>query len=578
MRATAAILALGIAALGLSGCTPFTRVVTGSTVTVATPQAFTSFNDQTSYGSTAGNAEIIGAATSGFVYYDDTSTLVRDESFGHIEVVEQNPFTVRYTINEGVLWSDGEPVDGADLLLAWAANSGHRNTEGFDPTRYVDATTGLFEAFPDDVVFFDGANRSGLQYVSALPKLGADGRSITLVYDRYFVDWLLAFDVGLPAHVLVESVVPTRATEEESAGAVAKQLLIDAITEGSPKLGAMAQAWNSAFTAEGEAPFVGSGPYSIEKVVPNSSVTLVANPLYSGDRKPRFETVVIRTITDPLAAVKALADGEVDVIAPTPSEDVAAALEAVDDVTVLTGTSSTFEHLDLQFSAGKNRTFEDPLLRRAFLAAVPVAQIVEQSGGVARDSFLFAPEGRVDPRDADLAQAKRLIRQSGVVAPPVCILFDPSNPRRVAEFALVKSSAEEAGFAVSDCSTSEWEGFLGVPEAYDAALFAWNETTDAVSSAEARLLSTSNVSNFSNFESAVVDALLAELAVEDDADQQRGLLEQIDAQLAEEGYGVPLYQFGTLVAHSAAIDGIAPAPLSGLLWNLWEWQPAAKTT
>ena len=138
----------------------------------------------------------------------------------------------------------------------------------------------------------------------------------------------------------------------------------------------------------------------------------------------------------------------------------------------------------------------------------------------------------------------------------------------------MKASAEQAGFVVSDCSASDWEGFLGVPGAYDAALFAWNETTAAVSSAEARLLSTSSVSNFSNYASATVDALLAELAVEDDAAQQRALLEQIDAQLADDSYGMPLYQFGTIVAHRTAIDGIAPAPLSGLLWNVWQWQPA----
>ena len=542
-------------------------------MTVASPQAFTSFNDQTSYGNTAANAEIVGATNSGFVYYDDTSTLVRDESFGHIEVVAEDPFTVSYTVNEGVLWSDGEPVDGADLLLAWAANSGHRNTEGFNPGRYVDAATGLFDAFPDDVVFFDGASHSGLQHVSALPEIGSDGRSITLVYDEYFVDWQLAFDVGLPAHVVTEAVFPSTAADDQSAAEVAKQLLIDAITDNGPELSSIAEAWNSAFTAEGEAPLVGSGPYSIEKVVPNESVTLTANPLYTGDRKPSYETVVVRTITDPLAAVKALADGEVDVIAPAPSEDVVTALDALDDATVLTGTSGTFEHLDLQFSAGKNPTFENPVLREAFLATVPVDEIVEQSGGVARDSFLFAPDERVEPRSADLTTAKRLVTQSGVVAPAVCVLFDPSNPRRLAEFELVKASAGEAGFVVSDCSASDWEGFLGVPGAYDAALFAWNETTAAVSSAEARLLSTSSVSNFSNYASATVDALLAELAVEDDAAQQRALLEQIDAQLADDSYGMPLYQFGTIVAHSAGIDGVAPAPLSGLLWNVWQWQP-----
>jgi len=82
------------------------------------------------------------------------------------------------------------------------------------------------------------------------------------------------------------------------------------------------------------------------------------------------------------------------------------------------------------------------------------------------------------------------------------------------------------------------------------------------------------VSNFSNYASPAVDALLAELAVEDNVDEQQAILEQIDGQLKDDSYGMPLYQFGTVVAHRGAIDGIAPAPLSGLLWNVWQWQPS----
>lgn len=573
-RAAVALGVFGLVAATLSACAPTSLVVEGSTVAVASAQAFTSFNDQTAYGNTPANTSVVGAVTSGFTYYDDGPELVRDESFGHIEVVSQNPFTVSYTVNAGVTWSDGEPVDGADLLLAWAANSGQLTTEGFNPSRYVDAETGLFTPFPKDTVYFDGASHSGLQYVSALPELGDDGRSITLVYDEYFVDWELAFDVGLPAHVVAQKAFAVAATEEETAGAVAKKLVVDAISEGqTATLSTLSQVWNSGFTAEGAGPFVGSGPYSIAEVVPNESVTLTANPLYSGDRRPRYETVVVRTITDPLEAVAALAAGEVDVIAPTPSADVTRAIDAVDGIQSVAGESAMFEHLDLQFSAGKNPTFDDPLLREAFLATIPVAEIVELSGGVARDSFLFAPDGDVPPRP-DLQKAKRLIAQAGAAAPAVCILFDPSNPRRLAEFELVQEGAEKAGFVVSDCSASDWEGFLGVPGAYDAALFAWNETTTAVSAPEARLLSTSTVSNFSNYASATVDGLLAELAVEDDVERQRALLEQIDAQLKEDAYGMPLHQFATVVAHRDGIEGIAPSALSGLLWNVWQWQPA----
>jgi peptide/nickel transport system substrate-binding protein len=574
-HAVIASVAVAACLLGLSGCTPTSLVVDGSTVTVASSQAFTSFNDATSFGNTASNSEIVGLVNSGFVYYDETSTLVRDESFGTAEVVTVDPFTVRYTVNEDVTWSDGEPVDGADLLLAWAANSGQLNTEGFSPLRFVDEQTGLFEPFPDGTVYFDGEKHSGLQYVSAMPTLGDDGRSIELVYDGYFVDWLLAFDVGLPAHVLGLQAFTVTASEDESAAVKAKSLIIEAITSRSvEQLSAISQLWNSEFVVGGTAPMIGSGPYSIHEVVPNESVTLRVNPLYSGERQPRYETIVVRTISDPLAAVRALQAGEVDVIAPTPNADVLSAIRAVDGIQLIEGTSGMWEHLDLQFDRAKHATFQNPLLREAFLATVPVAELVAQAGGVVRTSLVLPPAGDETAPEPDIAKAKRLIEQAGATGPIVCILFDPSNPRRLAEFELIKASAQQAGFVVTNCSSSDWQGFLGVPGAYDAALFAWDESTAAASAPEARLLSSSTLSNYSYYASDEVDALLAELAVEPDLEAQRVLLERIDTQLAEDFYGLALYQFPAIVAHSPSVTGLAPGPIAGLLWNAWQWQPA----
>ena len=574
----AALAAAVLCVTALSGCET-SLVVDGSVVTVASSTPFTAYNDQTSFGNTPANASIVGATNSGFAYYDDESNLVRDESFGHYQIVSEEPFSVRYTVAEGVTWSDGVPVDAADLLLAWAANSGVFNTDGFSPARYVDEQTGQFEAFPADVVYFDGAFRSGLQHVIQTPELGSDGRSITLHYDEYFVDWELAFDVGLPAHVVAEQALRVAATEDQSLGTVAKQAVIDAIVdEDTDTLAALAESWNSAFNSVTDpALLVGSGPYTVTELDGEESVTLTANPLYTGTRKPRFETVVVETITDPLEAVTALREGTVDVIAPTPTEDVIDAIAGLDGIEVEVGQSAMFEHLDLQFSGAKHATFTDPQLREAFLLTVPREQILDElvrpvaPDAVVRQSFLVT-DGVGDFTE-DQARARSLVARSGVAAPPVCVLFDPSNPRRVAEFTLIKKSAEKAGFVVSDCSASDWEGFLGVQGIYDAALFAWNETSAAVSSPEARLRSTSSVSNFSRYASDTVDRLLDQLAAEHDTATQEDLIGQIDAELWSDFYGVPLYQYPTISAHSSVVEGVSPSPLSGLLWDVWEWQP-----
>ena len=64
-------------------------------------------------------------AKSGFWHYNADSELIQDTDFGTYELVEEDPLTVKYTINEGVKWTDGTDVDAADLLLAWASNTTH---------------------------------------------------------------------------------------------------------------------------------------------------------------------------------------------------------------------------------------------------------------------------------------------------------------------------------------------------------------------------------------------------------------------------------------------------------------------
>jgi peptide/nickel transport system substrate-binding protein len=193
----AALLVLAVAGIALSGCTA--TVTKGSTVRVAVSQAFSSYNAKTSFGNVAANAGIVTATNSQFNYYDNRPALQKDESFGTYQVVSKQPFRVKYTIRDGVKWSDGAAVDGADLLLSWAANSGALNTPGFDNESYTDPDTGRYtKPFPAGVVHFDGFSGNGLQLVTKTPVIGDDNRSLTLTYDHPFVDWELVFGAESP--------------------------------------------------------------------------------------------------------------------------------------------------------------------------------------------------------------------------------------------------------------------------------------------------------------------------------------------------------------------------------------------
>lgn len=589
-RFAAATATIAASALVLSACAaPQSEVVEGSSITVAWNQPFYSYNSNTSFGNATANANIVYMTNAGFNYYNNEPALVRDESFGTYEIVSEDPLTVQYTINDSTQWSDGVPVDAADMLLAWAANSGVLNTPDFDPGEFTDPETGEFtDEYPTDVVFFDGAIGAGLQLVSQTPEF--DGKTLTLVYDEFFVDWELVFGVGLPAHIVAEKALGIEDANE------AKQALIDAIVNNDQEaLAAISSFWNSGFNftemPEDTDLVVGSGPYIITDFVADQYITMTANENYRGDNLPAIEEVTVRFIPDPLAAVQALANGEVDIISPQATADVADALAALDGVTVLGGEEAVYEHFDLTFENSKNGTFDNPLLREAFLKTIPRQQIVDtlikplNPEAEVRNSQLFLPgapgyeetvanNGMAEKfGEVDIEGAKALIAEAGVTDPAVCILYAANNPRRVNEFALIQASATEAGFVVEDCGSPEWGGLLGTPGAYDAVFFGWQSTSLGVTNSSSTFR-TGGINNLNYYSNAEVDALLDELDVTLDPERQIEIQLEIDKLLMDDFYGVTIFQFPAVTAFSDRVTNVEPGPLSPtIFWNVWDWEP-----
>jgi peptide/nickel transport system substrate-binding protein len=618
IRILSASAVLVATALVLAACTPTTTVVEGSEVRVAVSTAYTSANASTSFGrSSPTNADVAYLTGTGFGYYDDSYALVEDPSFGSAEIIDESPFTVRYTVRDGATWSDGIPVDAADLLLAWAANSGSLNTPDFDDTDYVDAATGQFsDDFPDDVVFFDGTIGSGLELATETPRIVAD-RSLEVTYDEFFPGWRLALAPGVAAHVVAEralglsdgSEVPADSDNDADApdpadildaAMTAKAALVSAIVGGDPdQLATVSRFWNTAYNLtsmpDDPALLVSSGPYTVTDIVENESVTLTANPEYSGDRQPTYETIQLRVSPDPLETVDLLAKHQVDIATPQPNEDVISALVSVDDVTVTAGSEGTFEHLDLQFADSSSGIFDDIRVRKAFLLVVPRQQIlddlvtpVQQDAGLL-DSFVVRPgaegyteaiavNGSREYAETDVDAAKALLQEAGLKKPGVCILYDPANPRRVAEFTLIRDSASRAGFRVSDCSNPDWEGLLGVGGAYDAALFAWDTTRVGPVAASAVFASDSKLANFNRYSNPEVDELIGEVDASDDPGEVTRLLTEIDTAVWADAYGLPLFAYPTVTAVSADVTGVTRSPLArGVFWNAWDWAPIVAT-
>lgn len=567
--------------------------VANTSVTVGWNQPFYSYNENTSNGNATANAIIKYMMNSGFSYYNPDLELVPDESFGTYEKTSDDPLTVTWTVNEGVNWSDGTPVDGADLLLTWASQSGVLNTvSAGDVERNPD--TNVPE--PGDGVFFDSSS-AGLALVTETPEITEDGRGITLVYDEPFADWELDMGANVPAHVTAQQALGIEDPAE------AKQAFIDAVNErDNATLSQIANFWNSGydFSSLPDDPslYLSSGAYVMTEFVENQYITLEANEEYSGDRAANIQTVTVRWNEDPLAQAQALENGELDLFAPQATTDVLDRVNGIDGVEVESGVEGTYEHVDLVLNNGgpfDPETYggdEDTALavRKAFLTAYPRQEIVDrlitplQPDAEVRNSFLLtdgAPgydevvstNGMADEYTGDADAALAILEEAGVDTPiDVRMMFAEGNVRRENEFAIVRPAMEAAGFNVIDRRNVDWGSKLG-DGTYDAVFFGWQSTSTAVSADQATF-GTGGLNNLIGYSNPDVDALFDQLIVTTDAEEQLDIQLQIEEILVADGIGATIFQFPSVAAwRTDRIANVQPAPLSPtIFYGFWEWE------
>jgi peptide/nickel transport system substrate-binding protein len=588
------------AALALAGCTPSQPVtVPRTSVTIAVSAPLTSLNALSRTGNQPTDISVAALTGDSFTSYDATPALHANPDFGTVKKLSSKPLRVKYTIAPDVTWSDGTPVDAADLLLSWAAGSGVLDT--VKPKTNAAGTVTNPSAVRAGV-YFDSAGAPGLDEVSKVPTVTDDGRSITLRFDHPVADWRRALPTPLvPAHVVMQQAFPSRHYD----AAAAKRAMTRALQEFTVHtLAPISTVWSHGFDVDGATPARGlrlsNGPYVVSTIT-KDVVTLTANPRYTSGTRPRFEKVKLRVIPDPLKQVAALKAGDVDVISPPVSAAVLAAL-GTSSASVHTAPGGAYEHLDLSFDNGgpfdASRYAGNPdrarAVRQAFLKTIPLATMVADAAHAlsstvsARDSFLAMPaengyrqitrhNGAQAYRSVDIAGAQRLLARSQVTTPvPVRILIPDGDPLRETEFQRIAASAARAGFTVvkaaSAPSSASWRDRLG-DGSYDAAVFAWAEHDLTVAGSQT-VFAKGGSHNLNGFSSALVDTAFGDLANGAGADDRVTAYTRIDAALYADAYGLPVYQFPTVVAYDRRVGSVATHPLPpGLFGTIPAWSP-----
>ena len=596
-RFLAAGASVAAAALVLTACTPpgggdDDDASNDTTLNIGWNESFRSMNTLTANGNATSNAILTYLMNDNFGYYNDDLE-VTDGNLGKVEQVSEDPLKVKYSFNDDAKWSDGTPVDAADLALTWAGMSSNFNT--------VESNSddeGNVKKNDEDTVYFDSST-IGASLIKDFPEISDDGKELTFEYTKPYSDWADEFGigadgVGVPAHIVAKKALGIDDAEK------GKQAILDAIKDkDTKKLSKISNVWNTGFDftsmPEDEDLLVHSGPYKMTKFEEGQYVTLELDDNYSGPTKPKINTITVRYNGDPMAMVQAVENGEVDFTQPQATSDVLSAAEDLDGVKVDTGDDATYEHVDFTFD---NKGPFDPeahggdeeaakKIRQAFLKTVPRQDIVDKiikplnPEAKTRDSFNQVPSspmydaivkgnGMEALKEVDVDGAKKLLKEAGVDSPTVRVMYDNTNSRRQQEFQLIKESAEKAGFEIKDVGDVNWGTRLG-DGTYDVALFGWQSEGTGITESDANYR-TGAQNNYGGYSSKKTDKILDEILVAPEEDQEK-LSTELEKQLTDDAFGAPLFQFPSLLIYNEKLKNASTITVSPtLMWNYWEWE------
>ena len=513
------------------------------------------------------NAVVNNQLFGGFWYWGTDGTVYPNEWFGSYEVVSEEPLTIEYTISDDAVWSDGTPVSANDYLLEWA-------------------TTNPEELGGAELLGFDPVSDSFGRYVPQGPETEVDAKTFSVVYPEPYPDWELVVSTALPSHIVAEQ------------SGLEPAELAQAILDGDrDTVAQVADFWNTGwvfgdYQLPDTALIPSSGPYTLEGAswVQGQSLTLIPNDSFYGPAPATQDLSFV--FAAPETHVQALQNGDINVIEPQATVDTVIQLEGMDGISLETGDSLTWEHLDYNF--GEGSVFADDAggltAREAFALCAPRQQIVEtliqpinadaQVMNL-REVFPFQPhydevlaeayDGRFDQVDLEGARAK--LEEAGLDTPvDVRIGYSGPNQRRSEQVAAIKASCDEAGFNIIDGGDArffESGGPLEVGD-WEIALFAW-AGSGQIASGQA-IYSTGGGQNMGGYSNEIVDEAWNTLATSADPEVHREQVKIIERELWDTLYGLPVFAHPDVTGFDSTLQNVrATAVQTGVSWNAEQW-------
>jgi peptide/nickel transport system substrate-binding protein len=587
-----AIAIAGSAAVVLAGCSaPKTSEISEKTsLSIAQNSAVTSLNPLVSnqYSTYNSNVAYLTSAL-GFNYYNAKPALTKNTDFGTYSKVSSSPLKVKYTLSSNAKWSDGDPVNAADILLQWASSI----------SKYNNAKGGIN---------FNSVNAgSGLDGIVNVPKVSNGNKTVVATFDKPYVDWEQSLLTPvLPAHIVYQEAFPSKKLSNSAADKAVIKAIKSNDTAVLTKLAtAWSTKWNVTSMPTDKKLLVTDGPYQVSNFVKNQYITLKKNDSYKGGPAPKVDNLTVRFIDDPTAQVQALQNGEVDIISGQATTDTLAAIKKLSSVNYSNTAESSYEHIDLTFNNGgpfDPKTYGGDAakaldVRQAFLKVIPRQEIVDKlikplnPKAKLDNSTQFLPgstgydqtvkqNGQSAYDKVDIAGAKALLAKAGVSHLTVKFAYPNDNPRRASEFSLIQQSAARAGITVKDDGSPSTDFFTNLGNgSYDASIFAWQYTSLAYTGSQVEF-QTGTSSNYQGYSNKSVDALWNKLEYSTgSAADNRAILMQIDKKVVADAATTTIFQFPDVTAWSKNVSNVQDNPIGvTVFWNYWQWTSKNKAT
>ncbi|MEU7004226.1 ABC transporter family substrate-binding protein [Nonomuraea sp. NPDC046570] len=523
------------------------KVGKGGTVTYTITYPIANWNVLSTSGATYSVIDISSVLLPGAFLIQPDGSVVRNETFvTSAEKVGDSPQTIKYTIDPKAVWSDGQPISADDFAYTWRA---------LDPRQCPRCQAG---------------NTAGYDRIKSVT--GSDeGRTVTVVFDKPYVDWKALFTPFLPAHV-----AKTYGPTDTAAG--------------------LEKSFNEGFSTT--VPKFSAGPFKIEEFTADGSVVMVRNEKWFG-KQPNLDKLVFRLITDVSQQPTSLANDEVDVIYPNPQVDIVQQVDELPGVRFQVTPGASVHQIWLNHNAP---ALKDTALRKAIFQAVNVQELIDKTIGQFDDTakplrnhmFLSGAPGYTDAVSeyeygiGDPGKAKKtledakytgvgskLVAPDGKAVPALRFAVQAGDKLRASEAQLVKAALAPMGVDVQIATVAN------TAEAVEEG--NWAMTVGTVS--QSPFTATSNIPyylscpegvafcrfNLNNYRNPKVDTLLDEALSATSAEAATKKLQEAEKLVASDYSVLPLYQNRSFLAYDAKLGNIRENSLSFPTYNTELW-------